>query len=186
VSVRFGNVLGSAGSVIPLFREQILKGGPVTVTDPEMTRYFMTIPEAVQLVLQAAVLGRGGEVFVLDMGEPVKIVDLARDLIRLSGLQEGSDIEIHFTGMRPGEKLFEELSRDDESLGPTTHRKVLRARLGTVAPHFARRMESLIDAAVRREEDGALRTRIAELVPEYVGLGAPAPVTPRPELSLVA
>src|SRR5690606_39087980 len=133
-SVRFGNVLGSRGSVVPMFLRQIRAGGPVTITHPEMTRYFMTIPEAVQLVLQAAVMGKGGEVFVLDMGDPVRIEDLAKDLIRLSGLRFGHDIEIRYTGLRPGEKLFEELSRDDESLRPTTHEKVLSARLGRCAP----------------------------------------------------
>lgn len=126
IVVRFGNVLGSAGSVIPIFKEQIKRGGPITITDPRMTRFFMTIPEASQLVLQAAAMGKGYEIFVLDMGEPVKIVDLARDLIRLSGLPEDS-IEIAYTGQRPGEKLFEELYLEDEATLPTSHPKVRAA-----------------------------------------------------------
>ncbi len=127
VTVRFGNVLDSAGSVIPIFRDQIARGGPVTVTDPEMRRYFMTIPEASQLVIQAGAMGNGGEIFVLDMGEPVRIVDLAQDMIRLSGLRAGEDIEIAFVGMRPGEKLFEELHCQGEGHLPTTHSKIMVA-----------------------------------------------------------
>lgn len=123
VIVRFGNVLGSSGSVIPKFREQIAKGGPVTITHPEITRYFMSIPEAAQLVMQAGLMGNCGEIFVLDMGEPIKIADLAKDMIRLSGLHE-DDIKIVFTGLRPGEKLYEELLADDETTVPTTHEKL--------------------------------------------------------------
>ena len=128
VAVRFGNVLGSRGSVVPTFLRQIQTGGPVTVTHPEMRRYFMTIPEAVQLVLQAGAIGRGGEVFVLDMGEPIKVLDLATDLIRLSGLEVGADIEIRFTGTRPGREAVRGAVLHSENAVPTDHPKVLRAQ----------------------------------------------------------
>jgi FlaA1/EpsC-like NDP-sugar epimerase len=126
--VRFGNVLGSRGSVVPIFQEQIRQGGPVTITHPDMTRYFMTIPEAAQLALQAGLLGETGKVYVLDMGDPVKIADLARDMIRLSGLQPGQDIEIVFTGPRPGEKLFEELFYGQTQTPSSVHPKVYEAQ----------------------------------------------------------
>jgi len=172
VAVRFGNVLGSRGSVVPYFRKQIAAGGPVTVTHPEVKRYFMTIPEAVQLVLQAATMGRGGEVFVLDMGEPVRIVDLARDLIRLSGLEPERDIEIAFTGLRPGEKLHEELFAAAEEHGRTEHEKILRFTNGkgpaVVAgeDHFSEQIEVLLEAA-RRGETGMMRAALHDLVPEF-------------------
>jgi len=184
VSVRFGNVLGSRGSVVPTFLRQIRAGGPITITHPDMQRYFMTIPESVQLVLQAAVLGKGGEVFVLDMGEPIKIVDLASDLIRLSGLRVSDDVEIQFTGLRPGEKLFEELSRDDESLQPTSHQTILSSRLGIPPAGVHAHVDALVQSAMRRDDDAVLRQRIGELVPEYIALGTTHPVAR--ELTLVA
>ena len=178
VAVRFGNVLGSRGSVVPTFLRQIESGGPITITDPEMRRYFMTIPEAVQLVLQAGALGHRGEVFVLDMGEPVRIVDLATDLIRLSGLAPDA-VEIRFTGMRPGERLYEEVLISGESVAPTAHPKVLRAMNGYLAPGVAEHIRTLVAAARERQPDQILRLLLAALVPEAtlppVPAGVPVP-----------
>jgi FlaA1/EpsC-like NDP-sugar epimerase len=168
VSVRFGNVLGSRGSVVPIFTRQIADGGPVTITHPEMTRYFMTIPEAVQLVLQAAALGERGEVFVLDMGEPVKVMDLACDLIRLSGLEVHRDIEIKFTGARPGEKLSEELFFSSSTASPTVHPKILRSRESYGdTPRDA--INTLVQAATTNVPQRELRRLISAVVPEYTG-----------------
>jgi FlaA1/EpsC-like NDP-sugar epimerase len=178
VSVRFGNVLGSRGSVIPTFLRQIQAGGPITITHPEMRRFFMTIPEAVQLVLQAGVMGEGREVFVLDMGEPVRVLDLARDLIRLSGLMEGQDVEIRFTGMRPGEKLYEELFFGEENASPTTHPKVLRARNAAMEFDDRYTVHDLIGHAQRNAPAEELRRGIRILVPEYTGCPGEDPVTP--------
>ncbi len=166
VMVRFGNVLGSTGSVIPRFREQIARGGPVTVTHPEITRYFMSIPEAAQLVLQAGLMGQGGEIFVLDMGESVRIVDLARDMIRLSGFSE-DDVKIVFTGLRQGEKLFEELLADNEHTLATRHPKV-RATLALAAPDsgWVRETVAWLEAP-GPHDDAAVKKQLARLVPEY-------------------
>jgi FlaA1/EpsC-like NDP-sugar epimerase len=166
ITVRFGNVLGSNGSVVPIFQEQIRNGGPVTVTHPSMTRYFMTIPEAAQLVLQAARLGRGGEIFVLDMGEPVRVLDLARDMIRLSGLAEGRGIEIVHTGLRPGEKLYEELHDATEDLMPTAHPKI---RVLPHRPSSLERVEAGLErlAAVMNGPNDQVVAVLRELVPDY-------------------
>ena len=167
VAVRFGNVLGSRGSVVPTFLRQIQAGGPVTVTHPEMRRYFMMIPEAVQLVLQAGAIGRGGEVFVLDMGEPVKVLDLATDLIRLSGLEVGTDIEIRFSGTRPGEKLYEELFFDSESAIPTDHPKVLRATNGALPLGLSTVVDVLVEGARTGRPDDEIRELLVRLVPDF-------------------
>ena len=175
VSVRFGNVLGSRGSVVPTFLRQIRSGGPVTVTHPEMQRYFMTIPEAVQLVLQAGALGRGGEVFLLDMGEPIRIVDIATDLIRLSGLTVGRDIEIKFTGVRPGEKLYEEMFFSAENVLTTDHPKVLRARNGILPEGVMRRIDAMVAAAEAEHPDDELRELVRILVPDFHPHPSPPP-----------
>lgn len=167
MAVRFGNVLGSNGSVLPIFEEQIASGGPVTVTHPEAKRYFMTVTEAVQLVLQASTMGQGGEIFVLDMGEPVNIADLAKRMVRLAGLEPGRDVEVVFTGLRPGEKLFEELKLDGENIKPTPHEKIRVFEGGTVAFEQVRTwledLSSLVDARNVHE----LVAKLVSIVPEY-------------------
>lgn len=166
VAVRFGNVLGSNGSVIPLFKKQIAAGGPVTVTHPDIIRYFMTIPEAVSLVLQAGAYAKGGEIFVLDMGEPVKIADLAKNLIRLSGYKLGEDIEIEYTGLRPGEKLYEELLMDEEGLQDTENKMIhIGKTIDMDEEKFMHQLIQLRDAA--NEDSDAIRAMVKEIVPTY-------------------
>ena len=169
VTVRFGNVLGSTGSVVPIFKSQIASGGPVTVTHPEMKRYFMTIPEASQLVLQAAAMGKGGEIFVLDMGDPVKIVDLAKELITLSGFRPGEDIEIVFTGIRPGEKLFEELSIKGEDMMPTRHAKIgiWENNIPLTREQLHQMINSLVVTADTQDYTQIV-SAMKQIVPEYI------------------
>jgi FlaA1/EpsC-like NDP-sugar epimerase len=170
MAVRFGNVVGSSGSVIPLFKRQIEQGGPVTVTHPEVTRYFMTIPEAVQLILQAGTMGKGAEVFILDMGTPVKIVDMARDLIKLSGLEPEKDIDIEFIGLRPGEKLYEELVVVGEEVAPTGHDKILVLKQkgsGLLTKNdLEKSIQELVKLADARDAAG-IKQKLREIVPEY-------------------
>jgi FlaA1/EpsC-like NDP-sugar epimerase len=166
MSVRFGNVLGSRGSVVPIFRDQIRKGGPVTVTHPDMTRYFMTIPEAAQLVLQAGGMQKNGQVFVLDMGDPVKIVDLAKDLIRLSGFEPGEDIDIVYTGVRPGEKLFEELLTAEEGTTATHHKKIFEAKSNDLPADLDAKLAGLFETAASGNNEDICK-RLFEVVPQF-------------------
>jgi FlaA1/EpsC-like NDP-sugar epimerase len=167
MAVRFGNVLGSSGSVIPIFQKQIAEGGPVRVTHPEMTRYFMTIPEASMLVLQSSAQGAGGEIFVLDMGEPVKIVELARQMIELSGLRPDEDIQIEFTGMRPGEKLFEEITHKGENFVPTNHHKIWRYKSQPADLEERRQMLQTLRSGIYTLESNELKLLLHDAVPDY-------------------
>jgi FlaA1/EpsC-like NDP-sugar epimerase len=167
IATRFGNVLGSNGSVIPLFKKQIERGGPVTVTHPDITRYFMTIPEACELVLEAATMGEGGEVFIFDMGESVKIINLAKKMITLSGMRVDRDIEIKFTGLRPGEKLYEELLNTDENTLPTHHPKILIAKLNVPSYTYMDTQMNLIQDVLVLGDNNELVSKIKEVIPEY-------------------
>ncbi len=166
-AVRFGNVLGSNGSVIPLFKKQLASGGPLKVTHREVTRFFMTIPEAAQLVLQAATYARGGEIFVLDMGEPVKIYDLAEKLIRLSGLEPHIDINIEITGLRPGEKLYEELLMADEGLRQTSHSKIFIAKPAACSMDQLEEQLQIIEEVIKVDNDDEVKKALSAIVPTY-------------------
>jgi FlaA1/EpsC-like NDP-sugar epimerase len=167
VTTRFGNVLGSNGSVIPIFKKQIEEGGPVTVTHPDITRFFMTIPEACQLVLEAGTIGKGGEVFIFDMGKSVKILDLAHKMIRLAGLEPGRDIEVVFTGLREGEKLYEELMTTRENTMPTHHQKILIAREPEMEYEEVNRYVELFNDLINDRNELKMVALMKELVPEY-------------------
>jgi FlaA1/EpsC-like NDP-sugar epimerase len=180
--VRFGNVLGSRGSVVPLFKRQIARGGPVTITHPDMKRYFMTIPEAVHLVLQAAAMGQGSEVFLLNMGQQVRILDLAEDLIRLSGLEPGKDIEIDFTGIRPGEKISEDLWDEGMQYQPTAHPEIFRVIEEEIVP-VAGSLQKTVDELFRLAQDGE-KVAILELLDSTIPSAA-VRATPPPDLTSV-
>lgn len=171
MAVRFGNVIGSSGSAIPLFKKQIEQGGPVTVTHPEVTRYFMTIPEAAQLILQAGSMGEGGEIYILDMGSPIKILDLAQDLIRLSGFEPGEDVEIKFTGLRPGEKLYEELITDGEGIFPTSHEKIFVLRKESCDLHWLEHKVEELTALSKKQDASGIKRKLKEILPEYEPYG---------------
>src|SRR5262249_2555136 len=183
VSVRFGNVLESNGSVVPTFRSQIASGGPVTVTHPDIQRYFMSIREAVQLVLQASTMGKGSYIFVLDMGEPVKILDLALNMIQLAGLVANEDIEIRITGLRPGEKLFEEVALDGENLVPTYHEKIRIYKGKDVEAEVVANWLSQLRVLIDQGASNVIRRHLAGLVPKYQAQNAPQP--PMPEVQTV-
>jgi FlaA1/EpsC-like NDP-sugar epimerase len=167
MTVRFGNVLGSAGSVVPTFKRQIEQGLPLTVTHPEIERFFMTIPEAVQLVLQAGCMAAGGEIFVLDMGKPVKIVKLAEKLITLSGMKPYEDIDIVYTGLRPGEKMYEELFNKAETLLPTSHVRIKSAQSQPVDNAFMEDQVEAIKSIIRKKDVDALQKKFVDMVPGY-------------------
>jgi FlaA1/EpsC-like NDP-sugar epimerase len=167
MTVRFGNVVGSAGSVVPLFKKQIAKGGPLTVTHPEVTRYFMTIPEACQLILQAGSMGKGGEIFLLDMGTPIKIADMARDLIRFSGFEPDVDIKVEFIGMRPGEKLHEELITEGEGILPTSHEKILVLQGVACSMETLNQQLDQLQATAQQRKIAAIKSKLKEFIPDY-------------------
>ena len=169
--VRFGNVVGSVGSVVPLFKKQIEKGGPVTVTHPEVTRFFMTIPEACQLILQAGAMGNGGEIFILDMGTPIKIVDMANDLIRFSGFEPGVEIKIEYIGLRPGEKLYEELITEGEGILPTGHEKIMVLKGNECNLQMLNGKIDEILELTKSQNSNIIKSKLQEIVPEYKSTG---------------
>jgi FlaA1/EpsC-like NDP-sugar epimerase len=173
ITTRFGNVLGSNGSVIQLFKKQIQNGGPLTITHPDVTRFFMTIPEACQLVLEAGMMGEGGEIFIFDMGKSVKIIDLAKNMIRLAGLELGKDINLVFSGLRPGEKLYEELLNDKENTITTHHEKIMIAKVRAYNfDEVERNIKELIELFENQDNDNIVR-KMKELVPEYISNNSP-------------